>query len=209
MKTRPTRIPLFPLDVVLLPGMAMPLHIFEPRYKQMIGKCLADDTEFGMILATSKGIATVGCAAAIVEKVKDYPDGRMDILAEGRAVFDVREILEEQPYYEAVVAYLEDEPASLDPAIEKKLRKTFEDCHELIYGQEWEDDEGDEAAEPLAYRLAAMLPMELEEKQRLLEMRNEIDRRAFLQPWLEQLLPKLLHRQQVRQRASGNGHGLN
>ena len=60
---RPTRIPLFPLDVVLLPGTPLPLHIFEPRYKLMIHRCLSDEIEFGMIFATGKGVATVGCTA--------------------------------------------------------------------------------------------------------------------------------------------------
>ena len=82
-----SRIPLFPLDAVLYPGATLPLHIFEPRYKLMIRHCLRDNCEFGVILAGEKGVATVGCTAAITRKMKDYPDGRMDILTQGRAVF--------------------------------------------------------------------------------------------------------------------------
>jgi Lon protease-like protein len=84
---RPNRIPLFPLDVVLLPTMPLPLHIFEPRYKAMIRRCLDEQIEFGMILAADKAVATVGCTAEIVRKIRDYEDGRSDILTEGRAVF--------------------------------------------------------------------------------------------------------------------------
>jgi Lon protease-like protein len=105
-KERPSRIPLFPLDVVLLPGMPLPLHIFEPRYKLMVGRCLNEKIEFGMILATSQGIASVGCTAEIVRKLRDYSDGRMDIIAEGRSIFRLDELLDEKEYYEGRVAYI-------------------------------------------------------------------------------------------------------
>src|ERR1700685_3016257 len=66
-------IPLFPLDVVLFPGAPLPLHIFEPRYKEMIGECLAQHLHFGVIRAAEKGLADVGCTAEIVTVVKEYP----------------------------------------------------------------------------------------------------------------------------------------
>jgi ATP-dependent Lon protease len=103
---RPIRIPLFPLDTVLLPGMQMPLHIFEPRYKLMIARCLNEQLEFGIILAASKAIATLGCTAEIVQKLKEYPDGRMDILTEGRSVFRLNELIDEKEYYEGAVEYV-------------------------------------------------------------------------------------------------------
>ena len=89
---RPERIALFPLNVVLLPGTSLPLHIFEPRYRQMVNDCLEEKTEFGMLLAMPKGVARVGCTAEIVEVVKRYPDGRIDILTVGRAPFRVAEL---------------------------------------------------------------------------------------------------------------------
>jgi ATP-dependent Lon protease len=100
---RPNRIPLFPLDMVLLPGMHLPLHIFEPRYKVMVERCLQEQLEFGMILALDKAVATFGCTAEILSKVKDYPHGRMDIVTEGRAVFRLTELLDEKEYYEGTV----------------------------------------------------------------------------------------------------------
>src|SRR6266403_6089970 len=84
---RPERIPLFPLNVVLLPGAELPLHIFEPRYRQMVKDCLEEKSEFGMVLSLDKGVARVGCTAEIVQVAKRYPDGRMDILTIGRAPF--------------------------------------------------------------------------------------------------------------------------
>ena len=100
---RPARIPLFPLDMVLLPRMQLPLHIFEPRYKLMISRCLEEKIEFGMILAANNAVATMGCTAEILRKTKDYPDGRMDIATEGRAVFRLMDLLHEKEYYEGIV----------------------------------------------------------------------------------------------------------
>ena len=105
---RPERIALFPLNVVLLPGAPLPLHIFEPRYRQMVKECLAEKTEFGMLLAMPDGVARVGCTAEIVEVAKRYPDGRLDILTVGRAPFRVVELFPENPLLEGQVDYLED-----------------------------------------------------------------------------------------------------
>src|ERR1700690_26990 len=99
---KPDRIPLFPLDVVLLPTMPLPLHIFEPRYKTMIRHCLTEKLEFGMVAARNQSVAKIGCTAAIQRIVKEYPDGRLDILTEGSAVFRVTEVLEEKEYYEGL-----------------------------------------------------------------------------------------------------------
>ena len=91
---RANRIPLFPLNVVLFPGATLPLHIFEQRYKVMIGHCLGKNREFGIILVSERGVAALGCTAAITRKIKDYPDGRMDILTQGRAVFRALHLLQ-------------------------------------------------------------------------------------------------------------------
>jgi Lon protease-like protein len=205
---RPDRIPVFPLNVVLLPGMPLPLHIFEPRYKLMIGRCLSEKLEFGMVLESDKGMATVGCTAAIQQKLKDYPDGRMDILTEGRVAFRLLELLDEKEYYEGRVDYLPEDHLPQDSRTEARLTGVFRQVHSLLLGQEWASSDKDPGLS-LAYRMASRLPLELEEKQQLLEMRAENERRDFLLRWLTDFLPKLHHRQRVRQRAGGNGHGLN
>ena len=82
-------LPLFPLDVVLFPGTPLPLHIFEPRYKEMIGECLAEHRIFGVVRAVEQGLAEVGCTAEIVTVVKEYPDGRLDLVTEGRKRFEL------------------------------------------------------------------------------------------------------------------------
>jgi len=205
---RPSRIPLFPLDTVLLPGMKMPLHIFEPRYKTMIGLCLREHLEFGIILAASKAVATLGCTAEILEKVKDYSDGRMDILTEGRAVFRLNELIDEKEYYEGNVEYVGDEVADVDPQPEARLIEPFVKCVGLLYGRPWVDEHASQP-ETLSYRMAGLLPMELDKRQALLEMRSETERRKLVSQWIAEFLPKLLAQHRIRERAAGNGHGPN
>ena len=103
-------LPLFPLEVVLLPGTPLPLHIFEPRYKEMIGECLANDAPFGVVRALEEGIAEVGCTAEIITVTKEYPDGRLDLIAEGRKRFEVLELNQDRSFLQAEVLLMPDEP---------------------------------------------------------------------------------------------------
>jgi Lon protease-like protein len=200
---RPTRIPLFPLDVVLLPAMSLPLHIFEPRYKTMVAWCLEEKLEFGMILAANKAVATAGCTAEIVKTFRDYPDGRTDILVEGRTIFRLTELLDEKVYYEGLVEYVADEPTILDLTKESALIRTFGQCHEFLFGQPWLSKDQDDPG-TLAYRMAALLPLELEKRQALLETRHEGQRRETLAGWIETLLPKLAEAHRARERHTLN-----
>jgi Lon protease-like protein len=205
---RPTRIPLFPLEAVLFPGMPLPLHIFEQRYRVMVARCVNENLEIGIILAAEAGIVKVGCTAEIVEKLKEYPDGRTDILCEGRALFRVIEILNVREYQEAVAEYLVEEVLSQDSEKEIHLIERFQVCHALVFGQPWIASSRDEEIS-LAFQMAARLPLELEAKQTLLEIPEESARRAFLLQKINELLPQLAQRQRLRQVAGGNGHGLN
>jgi len=205
---KPTRIPLFPLDVVLFPGMLLPLHIFEPRYKAMIGRCLAENIEFGVVLAGEDRVAKIGCSAEIAQKLKEYPDGRMDILTAGRTVFQVIELLQEKEYHEAMVELLPEEILPEDPQNENRLIDAFQKCHTLIFGQPWGSSSRDTDV-PLTYQLAAQLPLELEDKQKLLETRDESERRVFLMNQISTILPQLAERQRMRKVAGGNGHRVN
>src|SRR5271168_2923552 len=94
---RPERIPLFPLNVVLFPGEQLPLHIFEPRYRRMVRECLDGKTPFGMLLSMPNGVVRVGCTAEILEVLKRYDDGRMDIVTAGRDPFRVLELFHDDP----------------------------------------------------------------------------------------------------------------
>jgi Lon protease-like protein len=173
----------------------------------MIRHCLTEKREFGMVAARNQSVAKIGCTAAIQRIVKEYPDGRLDILTEGSAVFRVTEVLEEKEYYEGLIEYLGDEPSQLSVEKESQLIQLVEQCHVLLFGQPWEAEPRDAAT--LAYRAAARLPLELTQRQTLLEMRREQERREFLLEWIPKLLTHLTDLDRKRQRAAGNGHGLN
>ena len=110
-------LPLFPLEVVLLPEAPLPLHIFEDRYKRMIGECLeaqsqgSDRKEFGVVLAREAEMQKVGCSARILEVTRRYDDGRLDILTAGTRRFEVLYTRDEKPYLEGGVVFFDDEEA--------------------------------------------------------------------------------------------------
>lgn len=204
---RPSRIPLFPLNVVLLPAVSLPLHIFEPRYKLMIRRCLDERLDFGVVLARSEGIAPVGCTAEILEVVKRYPDGRMDILTVGRSRYRIHRVFEDLPYLEGSVDYVDEEPSLLDDSVRNKLITLHKRCHTLLFGRR------DAAFEPapdalLSYQIAGTLPLELEYRQSLLELLSEAERRAQLLEHMEKWVPHLARLDRSRKKAGGNGHGL-
>jgi ATP-dependent Lon protease len=205
---RPERIPLFPLNVVLLPGADLSLHIFEPRYRQMVRQCLENKSEFGMLLALPKGVVHVGCTAEIIKVVKRYGDGRMDILTVGRAPFRVVKLLDENPLLEGDVDYLEDGEMLSNACVRRELVSLYEACHTLIFGDYPKNLEED-AMENLSYVVAGTLPMDLLWKQQILELRSEADRQERLVTYLREWAPHLQKTEVTRQRAGGNGHGLN
>jgi len=205
---RPDRIPLFPLNVVLLPGADLPLHIFEPRYRSMVKDCLKRKSEFGMLMALPNGLARVGCTAEVIEVVKRYDDGRMDILTIGRAPFRVVRLLEDNPLLEGFVDYLEDRDRPSDAKTRRELVELYEACHTLVFGDYPKDVEADED-DNLSYRVAGTLPLDLLWKQQVLELRTEADRQERLVAYLREWAPHLQKTEELRQRSAGNGHGLN
>lgn len=204
---KPTRIPLFPLDVVLFPGLPLPLHIFEPRYKLMIRRCLTMKLQFGVILTQKDGIATVGCTAVIVNLLRQDADGKMDILTRGEVPFQVKEVFDDKPYLEAAIECLDDSPLSY-PAASKELMDAYEQCYWLLFNHA-PDALAQKSKTSPAYAMAGSLPLDVDEKQVLLEMRNEADRQTHLFDRLKEWLPQLLYLNERRERARGNGHALN
>ncbi len=206
--TRPARIPIFPLDVVLFPGIPLPLHIFEERYKLMVQECLEHQQEFGVVMSRADGVAAVGCTAAIVQIVKRYPDGRMDILTVGRAPFQMSDVFDEKPYLEAAVDYLEDNPLEETPAPPSQLMSLYAQCYAVIHGRSPQLETAPPGV-PITFLIASELPLDLEYKQELLEMRSEAERQEHLREKMEQWLPALEKVDRMKRRAGGNGHGPN
>src|SRR5216684_2617460 len=201
---RPERIPLFPLNVVLLPGAELPLHIFEPRYREMVKDCLEEKSEFGMLLSLPNGVARVGCTAEILDVVKCYEDGRMDILTAGRAPFRVVDLLTQDPLLEGHVDYLEDRETPANPRIQRELVELFEACHTLIFDDYPKNLEG-ASPEDLSYLVCRLLLEKKKWKQQILELRSEADRQERLVAYLREWAPHLQKAEAMRQRAAGNG----
>jgi Lon protease-like protein len=196
-------LPLFPLEVVLFPGNPLPLHIFEPRYKEMIGECLANQTQFGVVRAVEQGVAEIGCAAEIVSVTKKYEDGRLDLVAEGRRRFEVLELNQERSFLRGEVLFVPDE--SGEPAEVEKTRAIQVHREILTLAGAVQDLSG---ANPdvLSFYLAGSLPLDLDFKQKLLGTRSEAERIKVLADYLEKVLPGLRRAAHTREKAGGNGH---
>ena len=182
-------LPLFPLDLVLLPGAPLPLHIFEPRYKEMISECLDQKTPFGVVRASEEGVAGIGCTAEILSVTKKYDDGRMDILARGVNRFEVLEVNEERAFLRAEVSFVEDdEPARA----EQLLIEQAVGLHaEIVKIAGAELSEPDETAINLSFVLAGSLPLDLDFKQNLLSTLSETKRLEAVVAYLQAVLPGL------------------
>jgi Lon protease-like protein len=194
---------LFPLDVVLFPGTPLPLHIFEPRYKEMIGECLEQKTLFGVIRAQETNLADVGCTAEILAVTKTYDDGRMDIVAQGRERFELLEVNQERAFLRGEILYMADEPEK--PSSEERARAI--ELHRQILAlasAEQALPEGEDS--PLSYHLAGSLPLDLDFKQKLLGLRSEAQRIQTVIEYFEGILPSLRRAVLIRQKAGGNGH---
>jgi len=170
-------LPLFPLSLVLVPTMPLPLHIFEDRYKEMMADLITGQSEFGVVLAKEQGIANIGCTAIVDEITRRYDDGRLDLIATGQRRFRITSLDQEKTYLRAEVQYFNDEDASEVPADLKQKASsayrrlaTFEDV---------------EAMEPkfertrISFQLAQLIE-DLDKRQMVLGLRSEIERLEYL-----------------------------
>ncbi len=198
-------IPLFPLNVVLMPGTPLPLHIFEERYKQMVNECMDSESEFGMILADESGTRQVGCTAKIVELLERYDDGRMLILVEGSRRFRLKNIFAGKPYYVGEIEYLED-------GLEEDVNALAEECVALlerVIEAATEGSVGIEIEPPyrnLSFAIAGRIEFDLETRQEILELPTEKGRLEKVKKLLTEAADKLERDRQARKIAETNGH---
>jgi Lon protease-like protein len=197
-------LPIFPLDLVLLPGTPLPLHIFEPRYKEMIAECLEQNRPFGVVRAKEGAIAEIGCTAEIITVTKKYEDGRMDIVTQGRERFEVVHVSHERSFLQAEVAYLQDEPGT---ATAEQIAQTLRLHGEImtLAGAEPENV-SDVDQQGLSFHLAGSLPLDPDFKQSLLSMKSESERLQAVLSFFDEILPTMRRTMHVRQKAGGNGH---
>jgi len=196
------RFPLFPLGLVLLPHEVVPLHIFEERYKAMIGECLAEEREFGIVWLSGDGLREVGCAAGIARLLERADDGRMNILVEGTRPFRLRRRIDELVYPAGDVELLDDERGEVDPAVAKAARERYAD---VVARATDERPDTAELRELDAYRMAATLDFEAPAKQELLELRGEEERLRRVQVLLGETLERLDYAERAGELARGNG----
>ena len=199
-------LPLFPLDVVLLPGAVLPLHIFEPRYKEMISECLDQHGSFGIVRAKEGGVADIGCTAEILTVTKKYDDGRMDIVTQGRERFEVVRVNQERSFLQAEVLYLQDDPGAASAEDIDRAITRHAEIMKLAGAEPESAAEIDK--EQLSFHLAASLPLDLDLKQALLGMKSEAERLQAVISYFEAVLPKMRHTLHARRKAGGNGHAL-
>jgi Lon protease-like protein len=197
-------LPLFPLDLVLFPGTALPLHIFEPRYREMISECLDQKKVFGVVRAKEEGVAEIGCTAEIITVIKKYPDGRMDIVTEGRERFEVMQLNQERSFLQAEVLYLQDEP---DRSTAEEIASAVKLQGEIIElaGATIANRPANDAAQR-SFNLVGSLGLDLDFKQTLLGLKSEAERLQTVISYFEAILPNLRRTVRVRQKAGGNGH---
>ena len=195
-------IALFPLDLVLFPGAPMPLHIFEPRYRELISECLAEKKPFGLVRTRESALAEIGCSAAIVSVAKRYEDGRFDIVIEGRRRFEIEELNQERSFLRGEVVFFEDEPSQ----VSKKDTEAVIELHQQLFDVLGQHVEFEKKYESLSFQLAHELPVDMDFKQSILEMKSEAERVETLIEYYRATIPKVEMTLRARDKASGNGH---
>jgi Lon protease-like protein len=194
--------PLFPLGIVLLPEEVVPLHIFEDRYKTMIGECLEQEREFGIVWLSDSGLREVGCTAEISELLETMDDGRMNSLVRGSRPFRLLRRVEELPYPAGDIELLEDDNADPEPA---SLAETRERYAELVERLTESRPDAEQLGGLGAYGIAATIDFALDGKQSLLESRSEEERLTMLSDLIAAAMKRVDYVERAGERAKSNG----
>ncbi len=200
-----SEIGLFPLGVVLLPTERLPLHIFEERYRELIGECLQADREFGLVFADDDGMRAAGTRAEVVEVLERFPDGRLNIMVEGKDRFRIVEVTSGRPFDTAIIEDLSDEDEK-DAPVQDDLAECLRAYRRLAEAAGAQPDDFDPGAGSVAFQIAAVIDFTPELKQELLELRSEGERLAKLSGLLDRAVDAVLLQRTARERAAGNGH---
>jgi Lon protease-like protein len=196
------RLPLVPLDLVLLPTEIVPLHIFEERYKVMIGHCLEEESEFGIVWLAEGGLREVGCSAGVAQVLERMEDGRLNILARGGRPFELLRRIEDLPYPAGDVAFLDDDPGDADPDLLDGARESYADLVEHVTD---ERPATEQLAELDAYGMAATVELASAPKQALLEERSEDARLRVVGELFSVALERVQKAEQAQELARSNG----
>jgi Lon protease-like protein len=198
-------LPIFELPVVLLPGELLPLHIFEERYKRMIGRSMEGDEPFGIVFRDQAGAArNVGCTARVADVLERFDDGRMNIVVTGESPFRVLDRADAPQFpvgdVELIDVAQEPDPADLDAA--ERARAAFA---ELLRQVSESDDASEQLSEQGAYEIAGRLELPADTKQRLLELRSEDERMRLLERALRTVADAMRRAREIAEVARHNG----
>ncbi len=198
-------IPLFPLRVVVFPRTSLPLHIFEERYKEMVGIAIKEQSEFGVVLAKDNGIVNTGCTVLVEKVLETYPDGRMDILTRGQRRFEVVALNEEKDYLQGEVNFFDDDDFDPTPAeLRDQALSNYQALSDLSVPTE--RSEPDLEDRQLSFQLAQDLP-DLDFRSTLLRQRSEVGRLKQLNHYLTEYVPRQRTIKRMTELAPRNGFG--
>ena len=202
----PTRLlPLFPLQVVVFPRTPLPLHIFEERYKEMVGAAIRDNSEFGIVLAKDDGIVNAGCSVTVEKLLQMYPDGRMDVLTRGQRRFEIASLNEEKDYLQAEVSFFDDEDADAPSGELRAEAISHYQALAKLPGAHPRPDP-DMADPQISFQLAYDLP-DLDFLNALLGHRSEAARLKQLNQYLAAYIPRQRTVERMKELAPTNGFG--
>src|SRR3954452_18760849 len=195
-------LPLFPLPLVALPTEQVPLHIFEERYKTMIGECLEEGTEFGIVWLSDDELKGVGCAVQVDRVLERFDDGRLYIVCVGTRPFRLVERKDDLEYPAGTVEFLADRAESSDPATAERAREAY---GELVERATDRKPESGELESMSAYEMAATVDFGLDAKQGLLELRSENARLRLVDRLFRAAAKRLDYVERAQERARSNG----
>ena len=197
-------LPLFPLQVVVFPRTQLPLHIFEERYKEMVGEAIRDHSEFGIVLVKEEGILNAGCTVVVDKVLKSHPDGRMDILTRGIRRFEIVMLNQEKPYLRGEVAYFDDdEPDPAPTDVRTEALRLYRSWMEL---EEKSPNEAVLSDAQLSFQLAQGIE-DLDFLHFLLRTRSETLRLKKVAEFLSEYVPRQRMTASMKKLAPLNGHG--
>ncbi len=198
-------IGLFPLGIVLLPTEVVSLHVFEDRYKELIGECLELGREFGLVYADEAGVRETGTRARVAEVVDRFDDGRLNILVEGGERFHVERLTRGRAFMTAEVASVEDDWSEADAGSAELLAESFR-ALAAAAGAETEEPEADSPR--LSFEVASRVELAPEAKQQLLELRSEPARVERVRELLDGAREAILAARRLGEHAKKNGSRL-
>jgi Lon protease-like protein len=194
--------PLFPLGIVALPTEAVPLHVFEDRFRTMIEECLHEESEFGIVWLSEEELKPVGCACEIERVLDREEDGRFTILGRGTRVFRLLERQEDLPYPAGIVEFLPEPEEPLDEQVAGEARELYAELVETATDRTLSPQELSSLS---AYGMAATIDFGTEAKQELLELRSENARLRLLTLLFRAAIKQLELSERAQTRASSNG----